>query len=183
MTGTAAVQAPAESRCSAPNSDSDALEGGLLSGDESAIFSVRVEAGSAGSSTWAAHAWSDRDCDGGLFAREIHLDHGVACPDAKPDADAHPQADTDADADTHADTDAEPAAAHASSRCRACSRPGRRRRLPDPTRPRHRPPADPDARPLGSTGTERSPIDPVGVAHRDSHAPARARIRDAVALR
>jgi hypothetical protein len=48
--------------------DSDALEGGLLSGDESAVFSVRVEAGSAGSSTWAAHAWSDRGCDGGLFA-------------------------------------------------------------------------------------------------------------------
>ena len=49
-------------------SDSDALEGGLLAGDELAVFSVRVEAGSAGSSTWAAHAWSDRDCDGGLFA-------------------------------------------------------------------------------------------------------------------
>lgn len=50
------------------DSDSDALEGGLLSGDESAVFSVRVEAGSAGSSSWAAHAWSDRNCDGGLFA-------------------------------------------------------------------------------------------------------------------
>jgi hypothetical protein len=49
-------------------SDSDALEGGLLAGDESAVLSVRVDAGSAGSSTWAAHAWSDRDCDGGLFA-------------------------------------------------------------------------------------------------------------------
>ena len=53
------------------DSDSDALEGGLLGGDESATFSVRVDPGSAGGFAWTARAYADNSCDGGLFAPSL----------------------------------------------------------------------------------------------------------------
>jgi hypothetical protein len=65
------------------DSDGDGLEGGLLGGDESGVFAVRVVAGSTGSFTWIARAYRDRDCDGGSFAQKS-LGFTVVAPAPSP---------------------------------------------------------------------------------------------------
>jgi hypothetical protein len=72
------------------DSDGDALEGGLLGGDERAIFSVKVDPGSAGGFTWTARAYRDRGCDGGLFA-PVQLSVNVA-PEPSPTPTPKPPA-------------------------------------------------------------------------------------------
>jgi hypothetical protein len=72
------------------DSDGDALEGGLLGGDESAIFSVKVDPGSAGGFDWKARAYADNSCDGGLFAT-VWLSISVA-PEPSPTPTPKPPA-------------------------------------------------------------------------------------------
>ena len=109
---------------------------------------------------------------------EIHRDHRVARRDTEPSR-AHPTPTPSRRPTPTPEPTPKPTADAAAPS------------LPDATADgdsQTRPVADaiampPDARPLGSTGTERSPVDPVGIAHRDGHAPARVRIRDSDALR
>ena len=122
------------------DSHSDALEGGLLSGDELAVFSVRVDAGSAGGSTWTARAWSDRSCDGGLFAQKsisITVSPAVTPRPSPTRRRRRPPSRT------RRRHPRQRRSRHQARRCcprcrrcQACSRLGRRRRPPDPTRPR-----------------------------------------------
>ena len=72
------------------DSDGDALEGGLLGGDESAIFSVKVDPRSAGGFDWKARAYADNSCDGGLFAT-VWLSVSVA-PEPSPTPTPKPPA-------------------------------------------------------------------------------------------